>query len=56
MTAFKQGISHEKALKKDKIWGHIKKIPGLVFFYFLVKNQIWPLVKPYVKDHLPKRF
>lgn len=54
VKAYKQGISHEKAKKKDKIWGYIKMIPGPIFFYFLFKNQIWPVVKPFVRDYIPK--
>ena len=48
VRAYKQGMTMDQAKKKDKFWGHIKKIPLMIFFYFLVKNQIWPMVKPYI--------
>ena len=48
--AYRQGITQDQAKKKDKIMGYIKMIPLMIFFYFLVKNQIWPLVKPYIPD------
>lgn len=56
VNSIKQGISHEKAKQKAKIWGYLKRIPALIFFYFLFKNQIWPFAKPFVRDYLPQKY
>lgn len=53
VQAFKQGISQEKAKRKATMWGYVRSVPGLIFFYFLFKNQFWPMLRPYVRDYLP---